>query len=219
MLVPIAVCETVILAYEKTLKSSRIRSPMRRRNFVRASGVFVTVGVAGCLNDDENENGDDTNGDENGNGNGNDENGNGENGDADDVGRTDTGESGGFSWEFEVTRLEAGNVVDEADIDFDHDGDRVVVTGTTYGGNLCKTAELDSATVSTDDGDTELDVSITTRDVEGAGDVCAEAIREIDYVATFDFDDELPNSVRVRHDDRSVTGAAWDSDTESPDDA
>lgn len=186
---------------------------MNRRHLLKAAATGATFTVAGCLHDDgEPENGD---GDDDGN--------DGEGGDAEDVGRTDEGEERQFTWTFEVTRLEAGDDVDEADVEFDRDANEVVVRGTTWGSDLCKTAELDSASILTDVGEEglrQLHVGVATRDVEYAGDLCAEAIREIDYEATFSFDDEdsYPDSVRIRHDGREVAGAAWDGDTVELDD-
>lgn len=190
---------------------------MRRRRLLKTAGGVAAIGVAGCL-----DNGDD-NGEENGENDEPEDDGNdNENGDENGAGelRTDTGDEDSFSWSFEVTRLEAGNEVDEADVDFDHDENRVVVEGTTYGGNLCQTAELGEASLEEDGDGYALEVEVSTRDAEDAGDVCAEAIREIDYVATFEFEDEdeYPNSVSIFHDGRTVSGAAWAADSASEED-
>lgn len=198
---------------------------MRRRRLLRTVGFATAVGVTGCVGngDEDGENGEgdgdgnETDNGENGSGDGNGENGDGgngeENGEYGDVGRTDTGEGDGFEWEFEITRLEAGNEVDNFDTDFDQDENTVVVEGTTYGSDLCRTAELGNTDY--DAEERTLDVSVVTRDVEGAGDVCAEAIREIGYVITFEFEDEIPQSVSVSHDGRGIGSAGWDSASES----
>ena len=189
---------------------------MRRRHLLKTVAFATAVGATGCVGNG-NENGDGGGNDENGDGDGDTEDGDdGEQNSGEGVGRTDTGEEEGFEWEFEITSLEAGNQVDNARIDPIEEQNRVVVEGTTHGSDLCKTAELESADYDPEEG--TLEVSVTTREVEGAGDVCAGAIREIGYVATFDFDDEMPNSASVSHDGRTAAGAAWSSEsvTESP---
>lgn len=163
---------------------------MRRRDLVKSSAAAAALGVTGCLHDGEEPGGD----------------GGGDGG----VGRTDSGEESGFSWTFKITGLNAGDDVDEADVEFLPDDDSVVVDGTIYGSDLCKTAELESAALASDMGEGSsslLDVGVATRDEEGAGDMCAQSIREIEYTAEFTFDDEIPDQVHVTHDGRTVSEA------------
>jgi len=97
---------------------------------------------------------------------------------------------------FTVTGRASGTQVSDATVTFG-DG-TVVVEGTIWGANGCKTAEL--AGVSYDGDADELTIAVATTDREGAGDGCTQAIVEIDYRAVVTVDGGLPGSVTVTHD-------------------
>ena len=97
--------------------------------------------------------------------------------------------------EFTVTRNESGTETDDATVSFDDT--TVTVEGTIWGSNSCQTAELDSADY--DDAADELTITVATTEREDAGDVCTQAIVEIDYRATISFERGLPGSVVVTH--------------------
>ncbi|MFP4632478.1 MAG: hypothetical protein ACOCT0_00710 [Halobacteriota archaeon] len=161
---------------------------MERRHLMKLSAAaFVTTG---CLDPGEDEAGEDREDDEP------DE----RDGVYTDEGRTDEGEGEGFTYVFEVTSLETGEEVDEATAEHDVESSEVVVEGRTHGSDLCKTAQVESA----DMEGSALSLAVETRDVDEAGDVCAEGTREIGYEAVFRFDGELPTAVEVSHDGREI---------------
>lgn len=98
----------------------------------------------------------------------------------------------------------SGQEVDEATVTVEDDA--VVVTGTIWGSDGCKTATLDAAEY--DVGADTLSVAIATRDRGDAGDACTEALVEIDYRVRVTFSGGLPGTVAVTHDGRAVTTAA-----------
>ncbi|WP_225307837.1 hypothetical protein [Haloarcula sp. CBA1129] len=78
------------------------------------------------------------------------------------------------------------------------DGNQVVVEGTIWGADGCKTADLTEAAY--DSGSDELRISVGTKEQTDAGDMCTQAIMEIDYRATVTFANGLPGTVSVSHD-------------------
>ncbi|MHC3378992.1 hypothetical protein [Haloarcula sp. H-GB5] len=97
---------------------------------------------------------------------------------------------------FSVTRRQSGSQTSSATVAFD--GDQVVVEGTIWGSDGCKTADLTDVVYDTDSDD--LSISIGTKEMTDAGDMCTQAIMEIDYRATVTFEDGLPGTVSVSHD-------------------
>jgi len=96
--------------------------------------------------------------------------------------------------EFEVTSVMSGTATQAADVSFE-DG-TVAVEGTTTGNDGCYTAELRDA--SYEDG--RLTVTVEAVDDSEEDQACTQALVEIDYEATFQFEGGLPGSVAVRHD-------------------
>ena len=96
--------------------------------------------------------------------------------------------------EFEVTSTQGGTETDSATVAVN--GHDVVVEGTTWGRNGCRTAELDSVNY---DGDT-LTVAVATTRRDDAGDACTQGIVELSYRATVEFENGLPGTVVVTHD-------------------
>ncbi|EMA10931.1 hypothetical protein C437_02827 [Haloarcula vallismortis ATCC 29715] len=78
------------------------------------------------------------------------------------------------------------------------DGNQVVVEGTIWGADGCKTAEMTEAAY--DSASDELRISVGTKQQTDAGDMCTQAIMEIDYRATVTFANGLPGTVVVSHD-------------------
>jgi len=107
-----------------------------------------------------------------------------------------------------VRDIASGQEVDEATVTAE-DG-AVVVTGTIWGSDGCKTASLDAAEY--DAGADTLSVAIATRDREDAGDACTDALVEIDYRVRVTFSGGLPGTVAVTHDGRAVTTAATEDE-------
>ncbi|WP_424001035.1 hypothetical protein ACOZ4I_15270 [Haloarcula salina] len=143
---------------------------MRRRQFVRCVGVVGAGALTGCLGDDSG------------------------------TGETPTDQSADgptvTDTQFTVTGRASGTQVSDATISFEDE--RIVVEGTIWGANGCKTAELVDAAY---DGDAdELTVAVAVTDREGAGGGCTQAIVEIDYRAVVTVDGGLPGSVTVTHD-------------------
>jgi len=179
---------------------------MHRRAFVRLAPLALTVGVAGCT----------TNGSDGSDGGGIDGN------DGDDTTPTqtetdtpsssptptdtptETETSGDRTVEdasLTVVNRTAGQNVDAAEVTVADDA--VAIEGTIWGSDSCKTATL--GTVTYDTASDTLRVAVATTDREDAGDVCAQAIQEIDYQAGVTVSGGPPGTVTVTHDDRSVT--------------
>jgi len=97
---------------------------------------------------------------------------------------------------FSVTRRQSGSQTNSATVTFD--GDQVVAEGTIWGADGCKTADLIEAAY--DSGADELSISVGTTEMTDAGDMCTQAIMEIDYRATVTFANGLPGTVVVSHD-------------------
>ncbi|MGK2230795.1 MAG: hypothetical protein ACI9QA_000956 [Methanobacteriota archaeon] len=96
-----------------------------------------------------------------------------------------------------------------ADIGFDEDEGRIVVSGTVVGKNGCATARLSEANV--EDG--TLNVGVGT--VSDGTEVCTQALVAIGYEATFSFDGEIPDEVSVSHDGTGVMSGAYASESTS----
>jgi len=102
-----------------------------------------------------------------------------------------------------VQNIVSGGEVDEAAVTV-KDG-AVIVTGTIWGSDGCKTATLEAAEY--DAGADTLSVAVATADREDAGDACSQALVEIDYRVRVPFPDGSPGTVAVTHDGRAVTTA------------
>jgi hypothetical protein len=100
-----------------------------------------------------------------------------------------------------VVDIASGQERDAADVGVENG--TVVVEGTIWGTDGCKTATLDAATY--DEQNDTLRITVATTDREDAGDVCSEAIVEIDYRARVTVSGDLPGTVAVVHDGRTVT--------------
>ncbi|WP_277542662.1 hypothetical protein [Haloarcula laminariae] len=97
---------------------------------------------------------------------------------------------------FSVSGIESGIQTDSATVSAD-DGN-VVVEGTIWGADGCRTAELPSVNY---DGTTDgLTVPVETTERADAGDGCTQATVEIAYTATISFKNGLPDTVVVTHD-------------------
>jgi hypothetical protein len=98
--------------------------------------------------------------------------------------------------EFVVDAQSSGTQRDEATVQFD--GQRVVVDGVVWGSDGCKTATLLHSAY---DPETNTHtVTVGTTDRADAGEMCTQAIVEIEYTATATFEGGLPGRVVVRHD-------------------
>ncbi|WP_235007186.1 hypothetical protein [Haloarcula mannanilytica] len=143
---------------------------MKRRRFLQCGGFAGAAAVAGCL----------------GTGPGNEESPTDGAGEAPGV--TETA--------FSVTKRTAGTQANTATVSFD--GARVVVEGTIWGANGCKTAELTDAVYDADAD--ELTVAVGTTDMPDAGDMCTQAVMEINYRAVVTLANGRPGTVVVTHD-------------------
>lgn len=169
---------------------------MYRRTLLRLTPAVVTVGLAGCAGDGTD-------------GNGGDE-GTPTETDTPSPSPTPTDTPTGSPRPTDPTvedttltilETEGGQERDTADVAVENGA--VVVEGTIWGSDGCKTATLEAATYDRD-SDT-LRVAIATTDREDAGDVCTQVIVEIDYQARVTLSGGLPETVTVTHDGRTVT--------------
>ncbi|MDS0282065.1 hypothetical protein [Haloarcula onubensis] len=96
--------------------------------------------------------------------------------------------------DFEVLSTRGGTQVDSATVTVD--GTDIVVEGTVWGRDGCRTAELASVNYNAD----ELTVAVATTRRADAGEACTQGVVEIDYRATVEFDDAAPGTVVVTHD-------------------
>lgn len=94
---------------------------------------------------------------------------------------------------FEVERVECGD--DYGDHEVIREDGRVTVEGTLDGSNACYTAELVRGEYVAEDDTLYVEVE-SVEDAE-EGEMCSSCIVEIDYVATFEFANGEPGSVRV----------------------
>lgn len=100
---------------------------------------------------------------------------------------------------FEVVSNECGQGRNEADATAD--ARTVTVTGTIDGSNTCYTARLDGASL---DGETlRVDVESYVPESDGTR-ACGQCIVDIEYEATFEFEDGRPDEVVVHHDGEHV---------------
>jgi len=100
---------------------------------------------------------------------------------------------------FTIVQVDSGQQVDEATVTVD--GTTVTVEGTIWGSDGCTTAEL--ADASYDAAADELTVAVTTAERETTATetiACTQAIVEIDYRATVEFENGTPGTVVVTHD-------------------
>lgn len=100
-----------------------------------------------------------------------------------------------------IRNIAGGQEADEAMVTVENGA--VIVMGTVWGSDGCKTAVLDAAEY--DAGADVLSVAVETTDREDAGDVCTEAIVEINYRVSVSVSGERPGTVAVTHDGRAVT--------------
>ncbi|MDY6780678.1 MAG: hypothetical protein SV760_09090 [Halobacteria archaeon] len=108
---------------------------------------------------------------------------------------------------FRVTSKGSGVQKDTVDVSF---GDsRITLDGTIWGSDGCKTAELGDVSYDAESG--ELRVDVVTTNLENSGDFCTQAIVEIDYRASFDFEGGLPEKVVVSHRGEKVLEASESS--------
>jgi len=97
---------------------------------------------------------------------------------------------------FTVVGSESGTRTDSASVS--GDGGDVVVEGTIWGADGCRTARL--PTVNYSSAADELTVPVETAERADAGDACTQAIVEIEYRATVAFENGPPSTVVVTHD-------------------
>lgn len=175
-----------------------MRVTRRRVTWIVVGGV---LGLAGCINRDENENED-----ENGTTGSNDptENGSKEE-DERNVNENEEDATGGTSPErveevsFEVFEIESGTGEESASVSCEND--RVLVRGTIRGENSCYTARIADVSLSDD----ELTIAVESYEDADKDQMCAQALVEIEYEARVEFTDAEPGTVVVEHDGTPVT--------------
>jgi len=118
----------------------------------------------------------------------------------------------GVDFSFSSRSPECGNGEDDVDITFDDDAGEVTLDGVIRGSDTCKRAQL--GTVEYDDDADTLSVTVETTDIEecGAGATC---VVDIEYEATFTFEDAIPSEASVSHGDRYGASAAHGSSSAS----
>ncbi|QLD87198.1 hypothetical protein HWV23_16200 [Natronomonas halophila] len=148
---------------------------MKRRALLAAAAAATTTGVAGCL---RNSGIGDSNPDEN----------------EDDAPDESTPEGTHLvDQSFEVERIECGE--DYGSHDVTTEDQTVTVEGVIDGNNTCYTAELVRSEYVTDE-DT-LYVEVESVDDADENEVCSTCIVEIEYMATFEFANGTPDTIRV----------------------
>lgn len=153
---------------------------MRRRTVLGLAAVLSSVGLAGCAAD----------------------------GDSGRSSPTPTGtheQPAVAEATLTVREVAGGRTIDQATVSVRADGPAIVVEGTLWGSDGCKTATLE--TVEYNASRDTLRVAVTTTDREDPGDVCTETIVEIDYRVRVALTGGLPGTVAVTHDGRAVTTA------------
>lgn len=148
---------------------------MKRRALLAAAAAATTTGVAGCLRSS-------------GFGDSNP-------GQTDEVATDDPDDDETHLEDrsFEVERVECGDEFGSHDV-IQEDG-QVTVEGTLDGSNACYTAELVRGEYVSDEDTLYVEVESVEDDDEG--EMCNSCIVEIEYVATFEFANGEPKSVRV----------------------
>jgi len=130
------------------------------------------------------------------------------------------GEMDGVEYAFSSQSPECGQGEDDVDISFDEEAGEVTLDGVISGSDTCKRATLES--VDYDEQNSKLSVVIQTTDREECtdGDMAAgQCIVDIEYEATFTFDDGVPTEASVSHGDKFGASAAHSSSSASaPDD-
>ena len=106
---------------------------------------------------------------------------------------------------FTVRSNQCGQSRSSADVSFP-DERTVQVRGVAVGSNGCYRARLADASV---DAEGTLVVLVETYLPEDSG-VCSQCLVDIEYTAAFTFEDGLPGSVEVHHDEERVTTAEPD---------
>ena len=165
---------------------------MRRRAFLAAAAATTTTAVAGCSGDGSD----------------------GEPTQTDEPDGTETPEPTAEETRledssFEVVRVECGDEYGGHDVTVE-DGE-VTVEGVLDGSNSCYTAELVRGEYDGDADTLYVEVEAVERDDAGA---CNQCIVEIEYVATFTFENGEPGTVSVEQ-RGSATGSAGSSVSES----
>jgi hypothetical protein len=148
---------------------------MKRRALLAAAAAVTTTSAAGCL---RNSGLGDSNPDEN---------------DGDTPDESTPEGTHLVDQSFEVERVECGE--DYGGHEVTTEEQTVTVEGVLDGSNSCYTAELVRSEYVTDE-DT-LYVEVESVDDSGEDEMCSTCIVEIEYVATFEFENGEPGSVRV----------------------
>lgn len=102
---------------------------------------------------------------------------------------------------FDVTNVECGT--QGHDVRTEKSDGTVTVEGTVDGNNTCYTAELVRAEYVADEDTLYVEVESVER---GTDQVCGQCIVEIDWLATFEFENGEPGTVRV--DQRGLSGSS-----------
>jgi hypothetical protein len=133
-----------------------------------------------------------------------------------EVGWSSGGRMNGVDFSFSSRSPECGEGEDDVDISFDDDAGEIVLDGVISGSDLCKRAQL--ASVEHDEDEDKLTATIETTDREDCedGDVAAgQCLVDIEYEATFTFEDEVPSEASVSHGNGFGASAAHGSSSAS----
>lgn len=126
------------------------------------------------------------------------------------------GTMNGVDFSFTSRSPECGQGEDDVDISFDDEAGEVRLDGVISGNDLCKRASL--ASVEHDESAGTLSATIEAVDQERCedGDMAAgQCIVDIEYSATFSFDDEIPSEASISHGNGFGAGAAYGSSSAS----
>jgi hypothetical protein len=111
-----------------------------------------------------------------------------------------------------VLGAECGQPKNDAAIEFEDSKKQLVVTGSMTGSDSCTRPKIESAKC--DSKSSTFMVTIGTKQKDGSIG-CSECITEIEYRATFTFEEALPKSVTVTHESMGESKVVADTDSES----
>jgi hypothetical protein len=126
------------------------------------------------------------------------------------------GTMNGVEFSFASRSPECGQGEDDVDITFDDEAGEVRLDGVISGSDLCKRASLVAVEHDESAGRVSATIEAVDQDRCQDGDVAAgQCIVDIEYEATFTFDDGIPSEASVSHGNGFGAGAAYGSSSVS----
>ena len=162
---------------------------MKRRELLKRTGTLLAAGgVAGCLDEGTNA------GDADGGGDGTDE-----------PTQTDGTETQVAMPELQSQSVETDETgcgeANEATVAFDEAAGAVTLQGSIPASDPCHVAVVERAEFDSETGTLTVELSVAEDD----SDACTQCLGQVDYTASFEFVNGLPDSVEVSHTSRGET--------------